>query len=80
LRFYQKQKHRFADLVFQNLGSGLPLSLVCSLCAQHLGDKKQALWYAKVELMNSLNPLKQTLAQIALAATEWRLEEYIASE
>jgi hypothetical protein len=64
---------QFGDLMFQICGStGLPLSLLCSLVAQHLGDKKLASKYAKVELIGNLNPLKQTLAQLALAGFQSR--------
>lgn len=63
---------QFADLTFQYGGSGLPLSLVCSLVAQHFGDKKQASKYAKTELMGNLNPLRQTLAQMVMAGSQSR--------
>jgi hypothetical protein len=61
---------QFHDVVFQVNGAGLPLGLLCSLCAGHLGDNHQALVYAKEELIRNLNPLKQILAQMALAAAE----------
>jgi hypothetical protein len=60
-------EEQFGDLTFQITGCGLPLSLVCSLCAWHLGDKYQAPVYARGELIGNLNPLKQTQAQMALA-------------
>jgi hypothetical protein len=60
-------EEHFDDLMFQIMGCGLPLSLVCSLCARHLGDKHQASVYARGELLGNLNPLKQTFAQMALA-------------
>jgi hypothetical protein len=66
--FLATAEAQFADLSFQMLTAELPLSLVCSLCAWHLGDRKQALVYAKAELLRNLNPLKKTLAQMALAA------------
>ena len=60
-------EEQFGDLIFQIGGCGLPLSLVCSLCARHLGDRQQASVYARGELIGNLNPLKQTHAQMALA-------------
>jgi hypothetical protein len=60
-------EEQFDDLRFQLAGCGLPLSLVCSLCARHLGDRHQASVYARGELIGNLNPLKQTHAQMALA-------------
>jgi hypothetical protein len=61
---------QFSDLCFQHLFSALPLSLLCSLCARNLGAKHQASAYAKAELTGNLNPLKQALAKMALAAAE----------
>jgi hypothetical protein len=76
-------EEQFGDLVFQTLGCGLPLSLVCSLCARHLGDRHQASVYARGELIGNLNPLKQTFAHMALAVcnsvpakTEEQHDEY----
>jgi hypothetical protein len=65
--FLPTAEAQFVDLVFQVFGTGAPLSLVCSLIARHLRDKRQASMYAKAELIGNLNPLKQTLAQMALA-------------
>jgi hypothetical protein len=61
---------QFSDLGFQAFSCSLSLRLICSLCARNLGAKHQASTYAKAELMGNLNPLKQTLAQMALAAAE----------
>ena len=60
----------FSDLCFQSCFSGLSLSLLCSLCARNLGAKQHASTYAEAELTINLNPLKQILAQMALAAAE----------
>jgi hypothetical protein len=65
--FVPTAEAQFADLGFQIFGAELPLSLVCGLCALHSGDQNQALMYAKAELTGNLNPLKQTLAHLALA-------------
>jgi hypothetical protein len=66
---------QFDDVIFQLYGTGVPLSLVCSLIARHLGDRSQALMYAKAELMSNLNPLKQTLAQMALAVPQCFIDD-----
>jgi hypothetical protein len=56
------------DNTFQiGVSVGLPLSLVCGVCALHLRDKNQALVHAKSDLMGNLNPLKQTPARMAVA-------------
>ena len=68
--FLPTAEAQFPDLCFQTVYCALPLSLICSLCARSLGAKHQASAYAKAELMGNLNPLKQTLAQMALAAAE----------
>jgi hypothetical protein len=60
-------EEQFRDLAFQILGCGLPLSLISSLCARHLGDRHHALVYARGELIGNLNPLMQTHAQMVLA-------------
>jgi hypothetical protein len=67
LAFLPAAEAQFADLTRQLWGSGLPLSLICSLAARHLGGNKQMLMYAKEELMGNLNPPRQALAQAALA-------------
>jgi hypothetical protein len=66
--FLATAEAQFADLRFQVIGVDLPLSLVCSICAWHLEANDQATAYAKSELAGNLNPLKQTLAQMHLAA------------
>jgi hypothetical protein len=58
---------RFRDNLFQKGSSGLPLSLVCGVCALLLGDKSQALMHAKSELVGNFNPLQQTRARMAVA-------------
>jgi hypothetical protein len=67
--FLPTAEAQFRDLVFQIFSTGLPLSLVCSLVARHLGEKHQAAMHAKAELSN-LNPLKQAHAHIALASAQ----------
>jgi hypothetical protein len=67
---------QFPDLGFQFASCASPLSLICSLCARSLGAKHQASTYAKAELTGNLNPLKQTLAQMALAAAECLEKEW----
>jgi hypothetical protein len=69
LAFLPAAQAQFADLAPLSWGTGLPLSLVCSLCAQNLEDKKQASTYAKAALVN-LYPPKQTLAYMALGVAE----------
>jgi hypothetical protein len=61
---------QFADLFFHIFGSGMCLGSICSLIAQHLGNKSQASLYAKAIMANNLNPVKQTLAQSVLAVTQ----------
>jgi hypothetical protein len=63
-------EEQFSDVWFQIAGCDLPLSLVCSLCARHLGDRHQASVYARGELIDNLNPLKQTFAHMALAVCD----------
>ena len=72
--FLPTAEAQFADWFFTTAsGTGPSLSLVCSLCANHVvGDKSknQALMYAKTELMGNLNPIKQTLAHMSLAVNQ----------
>jgi hypothetical protein len=72
--FLSAAEAQFADLV-SRFYTGLPLSLICSLCARHLGDNTQASMYAKTELTRNLNPLKQALAHMAVGVAECFTEE-----
>merc|ERR1712216_914901 len=47
------------DTVIQLFAAGAPLSLMCSLCAHHLGDISSAEHFAQSELSWNLNPVKQ---------------------
>ena len=73
--FLPTAEAQFADWYFTTTsGTGPTLSLVCSLCANHVvGDesKSQALMNAKTELMGNLNPIKQTLAHMSLAVAQY---------
>ena len=73
--FLPTAEAQFADLVSQKYGTGLPLSLICSLCARQLGSNKHASVYANAELARSLNPLRQTLARMAVGVAECSIEK-----
>jgi len=72
--FLSTAEAQFADLISQ-FTTGLPLSLICSLCARYLADNKQASMFAKEELTRNLNPLKQALAHMAVGVAECFAEE-----
>jgi hypothetical protein len=73
--FLPAAEAQFDDLVFKIFGTGFSLRVVCSSIAKHLGDRQQALIYAKTEVISNFNPLKHILAQTALAVAQCIADE-----
>ena len=58
------------DTVTQLWAAGAHLSLMCSLCAHHLGDISLAEHFAQAELSWNLNPVKQLRSHMSLAVAQ----------